>query len=186
MKDAIFTIGSEPRNRPERFYVVRKTETKAERAKRRAAERRAARVAELARGRFTVYAIHGAGGVYIGATSYPLSVRWSNHKSDARRGSRLPLHVAIREHGADAFVIERIAQFHTGEEAREGEYQATRAARRNGLRLFNTSPAGSGRLTAKPALAPAGAAPSSNIALHPLCDSGDAAPAGASPCTERA
>lgn len=45
---------------------------------------------------------------YIGLTSKTLAKRWAAHKSDARRGSKAALHVAIRKHGESAFVADHV------------------------------------------------------------------------------
>lgn len=43
------------------------------------------------------------GKIYIGQTSRSIEVRWKQHVAAASRGSRYPLHQAIREHGAHNF-----------------------------------------------------------------------------------
>lgn len=45
---------------------------------------------------------------YVGITSRPLSARWAEHLSAARRRKGWALHVAIREHGPDAFTISEV------------------------------------------------------------------------------
>jgi group I intron endonuclease len=45
------------------------------------------------------------GNSYIGLTVRELRNRWSQHKSDSRKGSPFPLHAAIRKYGEDSFDI---------------------------------------------------------------------------------
>jgi group I intron endonuclease len=47
---------------------------------------------------------------YVGVTSQGLGRRWAVHCSDARRGSKVPLHRAIRKYGAAGFHQELIAR----------------------------------------------------------------------------
>ena len=41
--------------------------------------------------------------VYVGSTSKCLSDRWSSHRSNAKIGSKVPFHQAMREVGIDHF-----------------------------------------------------------------------------------
>jgi hypothetical protein len=47
--------------------------------------------------------------IYIGKTVRSLDARWKQHLHDAARGSKVPLHAAMRKHGADAFHLSEIA-----------------------------------------------------------------------------
>jgi group I intron endonuclease len=47
---------------------------------------------------------------YVGMTSKTLSVRWSNHKADARRNVQWLLHKAIRKYGEENFKIELLEE----------------------------------------------------------------------------
>lgn len=47
-----------------------------------------------------------SGKQYVGLASQGWRARWRSHVFDARRGSRLPLHAAIRRYGSDAFRTE--------------------------------------------------------------------------------
>lgn len=58
---------------------------------------------------------------YIGCTSNTIGKRWSQHKYDAKRGSMILLHRAIRKYGAEAFVIECVADNMDMETARTTE-----------------------------------------------------------------
>jgi group I intron endonuclease len=49
------------------------------------------------------------GKLYVGLTTVSVAVRWASHMYDARSGSKLPFHRAIRKYGPKAFVIEQIA-----------------------------------------------------------------------------
>jgi group I intron endonuclease len=51
---------------------------------------------------------------YVGMTSKPLNVRWSNHKADARRNKPYILHKAIRKYGEDNFTIELLEECNVG------------------------------------------------------------------------
>lgn len=53
---------------------------------------------------------------YIGATIRPLERRWKEHTQQATRGSKLPIHEAIRRLGTEAFRIGVIAQVATRKE----------------------------------------------------------------------
>jgi group I intron endonuclease len=46
---------------------------------------------------------------YIGKTTRTMEVRWYFHLDAAKRGSQTHLHRAIRKHGADAFLVEYLA-----------------------------------------------------------------------------
>jgi group I intron endonuclease len=46
--------------------------------------------------------------IYIGQTKRTLKKRWDRHKQDARSGSEVPLHRAIRKHGVENFTIEEL------------------------------------------------------------------------------
>lgn len=54
---------------------------------------------------WTVYSVthRATGRQYIGVTCRPVSRRWDQHRSDARKGRGWLLAKAIREHGAEAF-----------------------------------------------------------------------------------
>jgi len=54
--------------------------------------------------------------LYIGSTSLPPDVRWTQHKSNARTGRLLPLYTAMREYGIENFTFEVMKQ-HKKEEA---------------------------------------------------------------------
>ena len=52
------------------------------------------------------------GKIYIGKTLNAVSTRWSNHKSDARKGVvRYALYLAMRKHGIESFSIETLEQW---------------------------------------------------------------------------
>ncbi len=57
-----------------------------------------------------IYAIrcHASGKLYIGQTRLTLEKRWKGHLADARRGSPLPIHAAIRKYGSEAFTQEMV------------------------------------------------------------------------------
>ena len=61
------------------------------------------------------------GNHYIGITRTNVSARWRQHRYDARKGSRLLLHKAIRKYGEDNFRIEEIQRVPTYHEAWEEE-----------------------------------------------------------------
>lgn len=46
---------------------------------------------------------------YIGVTVQRMAKRWGRHRYDARRGSNLPIHRAIRKYGPDRFTISILA-----------------------------------------------------------------------------
>lgn len=48
------------------------------------------------------------GKCYIGQTTRPVEHRWSRHVTEARRGSRSAVHLAIRKYGAEAFTLDII------------------------------------------------------------------------------
>lgn len=61
-------------------------------------------------GLFLYVVTHVASGrKYVGITTKTVMRRWSAHQCHARHGSKMLLHVAIREHGSDAFDVEHIA-----------------------------------------------------------------------------
>lgn len=45
---------------------------------------------------------------YFGITKTKLSVRWSGHKSEAKRGSSTKFHKAIRKYGVNVWVVEKV------------------------------------------------------------------------------
>lgn len=45
---------------------------------------------------------------YVGKTIKTMCARWRQHKNDARRGSKLPFHAAIRKYGVQAFDIKLV------------------------------------------------------------------------------
>jgi group I intron endonuclease len=52
------------------------------------------------------------GKIYIGKTLSAVSTRWSNHKSDARKGVvRYALYLAMRKHGIESFSIETLERW---------------------------------------------------------------------------
>jgi group I intron endonuclease len=53
------------------------------------------------------------GKFYVGQTHYPLSVRWSQHRHNAKRGTNIPLSAAIRKYGANAFVVHELGTAET-------------------------------------------------------------------------
>ncbi len=57
---------------------------------------------------------------YVGKSAKPRS-RWQSHQSAARRDSQLPLHVAIRADGVDAFQMQSIESFDSEADAYEAE-----------------------------------------------------------------
>ena len=73
--------------------------------------------------RFVVYQITNTvnGKRYIGYTSKTLGERWKGHLKDARLGSSVHFHNAIRKYGEDAFVSEILFLNDTPKEAKETE-----------------------------------------------------------------
>jgi len=91
--------------------------------------------------RYTVYSIYVAtspcGAVYVGCTIQDLKVRWDNHKVKARGGSNAPLHRAMREHGAETFVVRAVAQSQRFDDAQQLELDVMDQLERDGARLLN-------------------------------------------------
>lgn len=56
---------------------------------------------------------------YIGITTVSLGARWRQHLGAAKGGKTTPLHRAIRKYGAEAFVVEVIAELAPGTDRRE-------------------------------------------------------------------
>ena len=50
------------------------------------------------------------GKVYVGQTSCSIKIRWSKHRSDAKRISRCIIHSAIAKHGVDSFEVEELCR----------------------------------------------------------------------------
>ena len=67
-------------------------------------------------GTYAVYKIEQAGSVvYVGVTSRSIEYRWRRHRSDARCGSRLPLHSAIRKYGEVDFSVSSLVETDDGD-----------------------------------------------------------------------
>lgn len=66
---------------------------------------------------FTIYLIRNRlnGKVYVGQTKRSVSIRWSSHKTDARRGIKFPIYHAIRKYGEESFEVVGIATADTQE-----------------------------------------------------------------------
>lgn len=60
------------------------------------------------------------GRMYVGVARNP-EKRWANHVSNAKRGSLLPLHRAMREHGLEAFEVTVLERANTRSEAEVAE-----------------------------------------------------------------
>lgn len=73
--------------------------------------------------RFVVYQITNTvnGKRYIGYTSKTVCERWKGHLKDARLGSTVHFHNAIRKYGEDAFVSEVLYKNNTSKDAKETE-----------------------------------------------------------------
>jgi len=65
-----------------------------------------------------VYRIHNTvnGKNYVGQTRFSLEFRWKGHLSDARRGSKMPIHRAIRKYGTAAFELSVLQELPDREE----------------------------------------------------------------------
>lgn len=59
--------------------------------------------------------------VYVGYTGRPIEQRLTKHFRDARNGSQLVLHRAMREHGLECFSIRVLEEFDSREEALNAE-----------------------------------------------------------------
>lgn len=46
---------------------------------------------------------------YVGQTRKTIRIRWAQHLTHARQGTRVPFHFAIRKYGEDAFTVEQVA-----------------------------------------------------------------------------
>lgn len=67
-------------------------------------------------GTYSIYKVERDGiAAYIGITGKGVDRRRRRHLSDARCGSRLPLHCAIRKYGEGAFVFSEIASLDDGD-----------------------------------------------------------------------
>lgn len=62
-----------------------------------------------------------SGKKYVGITSRTLEARWKGHCANARRGSKLALHKAVRRYGEDAFKLDVLESVETWEKACERE-----------------------------------------------------------------
>jgi hypothetical protein len=82
-----------------------------------------------------VYRVTGPDGVYIGR-SKDAKQRWADHLRLAKRGGALPLYVAIRKHGPEAFRFEVLAcaKWRNGDWL---EWYFTRQAARRSKPLYN-------------------------------------------------
>ncbi len=58
---------------------------------------------------------------YVGFTSQDVDARWRSHQRDARRGSNLVFHKAIRKYGSKSFLVEKVASFCSREKALDFE-----------------------------------------------------------------
>lgn len=61
---------------------------------------------------------------YIGTSVHPISYRLGRHRYSARRGSKLPIHCAIRKYSFDAFEVQCLGEFETYEELMQAEAKA--------------------------------------------------------------
>jgi len=61
------------------------------------------------------------GKIYIGQTKHKLKYRWSGHVSKAKKGSKTPIHCAIRKYGAENFKVLKICSANTVEELNNRE-----------------------------------------------------------------
>ena len=86
--------------------------------------------------RRSIYLVEGPGGVYVGVTLNPAR-RWGLHLSRVRNGSELPLHRAIREHGAAAFAMRVVAEAQGWDNACSTETALIHQLRAEGVALFN-------------------------------------------------
>lgn len=79
----------------------------------------------MAAKQFILYMITGpTGKKYIGITSTSLRIRWQEHLSDVRCGSKLYLHCAIRKHGAELFSCVEISRADSWEALCDKEKEA--------------------------------------------------------------
>ena len=60
---------------------------------------------------------------YVGKTCVPIEKRWQAHKNNAKHGSNLAFHNAIRKYGENVFSINILAENLSDEEASEMEKQ---------------------------------------------------------------
>lgn len=54
--------------------------------------------------------------LYVGQTVREISMRWRHHMQDAKHGSRLALHRAIRKYGPEQFTVEQLSPACTEQE----------------------------------------------------------------------
>lgn len=80
---------------------------------------------------------------YLGQ-AISFSRRWVNHLSSARRGSRLPIHCAIRKYGAAAFELYEIGVCTSKDQANRLERQLILSLRRHAAGCYNASGGGEG------------------------------------------
>lgn len=82
--------------------------------------------------------------MYVGITQRSLKKRWAQHVYDARRGSNVPIHAAIRKHGKDGFDVEELYQYPTRAEACNAECELVAALELTTNQGYNASAGGDG------------------------------------------
>lgn len=82
--------------------------------------------------------------VYVGYTGKSLERRLSQHFRDARNGSRLVLHRAMRKHGFECFSIRVLEAFDNREEALNAECRYIQELNSIAPRGYNMTPGGDG------------------------------------------
>lgn len=75
--------------------------------------------------------------IYVGITRNTLGVRWSAHKSAAKRGVKSILYDAMRSFGADKFSINLIAEFGSEEELLQAEKDLISCHRQSLVKSYN-------------------------------------------------
>jgi hypothetical protein len=91
---------------------------------------------------------------YIGWTSQAPRRRWLRHVNDARKGSPLPFHRAIRKYGADAFTHIALERMTTAAGAKRAEALWIKELRTFGSRGYNATAGGEGTTGTHPVRSP--------------------------------
>lgn len=81
---------------------------------------------------------------YVGITTQSVLCRWRKHCSRARGSSRTVIHLAIRKHGEDAFLVETIAQSKTWDDLKKAEQLVIRERGTMGKGGYNCTLGGDG------------------------------------------
>lgn len=80
--------------------------------------------------------------LYIGMTGSRLSTRMAQHRGAAKRGIKTPLYDCMRKHGAESFLIVKVNEYNSKEEAAEAEIAAIKFARENSWKILNLADGG--------------------------------------------